>query len=271
MSQYKICIVGGAEGINAERAYGLARKVGEEIAKKGHVLITGATTGVPFEAAEAAKKVGGSNIGFSPAGSEVEHQKKFRLPMDPKIFDHIIYTEAGYAGRNMLMVRSADATIMIDGRVGTLNEFTVAFEENEIVGVLEGSGGTADLVRLILEKARKGSRKVIFDTDPVNKNCSSSIRSNQNRRIVRLFLLKLYQQRIIYSFFFNLFSDHFSRKIPAATSYHRRFQTQSRETYCRISSSSTRSNYQSFHFTLSLIRRRNSLTSKKFVAFNYSQ
>lgn len=167
MKRYKICIVGGSEGENARKAYLLARKVGKEIAKKGHILITGATHGVPFETAKAAKEAGGSNIGFSPAGTEIEHKKKFRLPMDSKIFDHIIYTEAGYAGRNLLMVRSSDATIMIDGRMGTLNEFTAAYEENEIVGVLEGSGGTADLVRRILDAAKKGQRKVIFDSDPV--------------------------------------------------------------------------------------------------------
>jgi hypothetical protein len=56
---------------------------------------------------------------------------------------------------------------MIDGRIGTLNEFTVAYEENEIVGVLEGSGGTADLVRQILNVAKKGQRKVILDSDPI--------------------------------------------------------------------------------------------------------
>lgn len=164
--KFKICVSGGSMGKHVQKAYPLARQVGREIGKRGHVLISGATTGVPYEAAKAAKKAGGSNIGFSPAGSEVEHKKKFRLP-DEGIFDHIIYTEAGYAGRNLLMVRSADATIMIDGRIGTLNEFTVAFEEGEIAGVLEGSGGTADEVRRILDVAKKGKRKVIFDRDPV--------------------------------------------------------------------------------------------------------
>jgi uncharacterized protein (TIGR00725 family) len=165
--KYKICIVGGSEGGNAHKATSLARQVGRALAKRGQILITGATTGVPFEAAKAAKAAGGANIGFSPAGTEAEHKKKLRLPMDPKIFDHIIFTEAGYSGRNLLMVRSSDATIMIDGRMGTLNEFTVAFEEDEVVGVLEGSGGTADLVRQILVVAKKGQRKVIFDSDPV--------------------------------------------------------------------------------------------------------
>lgn len=168
MKKYKICVSGGEEGKAAEKAYPLARQVGKEIAKRGHILVTGATSGVPYEAAKEAKKAGGANIGFSPAGSEVEHRKKYHLPADAKVFDHIIYAEFGYTGRNLLMVRSADATIVVDGRIGTLNEFTSAFEENEIVGVLEGSGGIADEIRHILAVANKGKRKVIFDSDPVS-------------------------------------------------------------------------------------------------------
>lgn len=165
--RYKICISGGAGGENAKKAYPLVRIVAREIAHRGHVLITGATNGVPYEAAKACKKAGGSNIGFSPAGTEQEHKLKYRLPMSPKIFDHIIYTEFGYSGRNLMMIRSADATIVIDGRIGTLNEFTSAFEEYEIVGVLEGSGGVADEIRRLVELAGKGRRKTIFEKDPV--------------------------------------------------------------------------------------------------------
>jgi len=65
------------------------------------------------------------------------------------------------------MVRSCDATIIIAGRIGTLNEFTCAFEENEIVGVLEGSGGIADEIRKIIKVAGKGKRKTFFETDAV--------------------------------------------------------------------------------------------------------
>ena len=167
MKKLKICVSGGQEGKNAEKAYPLARQIGQEVAKRGHVLITGATSGVPYEAAKAAKKASGSNIGFSPAGSEAEHEKKYHLPMGRKVFDYIVYAEFGYTGRNLLMVRSADATIIIDGRIGTLNEFTAAYEENKIVGVLEGSGGIADEIRRILDVAKKGKRKVIFEHDPV--------------------------------------------------------------------------------------------------------
>ncbi|MBN1263677.1 MAG: hypothetical protein JW991_04965 [Candidatus Pacebacteria bacterium] len=162
---YKICISGAAAG-HSQKAKDLAQVIGREVAKLGHVLVTGATVGVSFEAAKAAKKAGGIVVGFSPAGSEQEHVGRFRLP-ESKHFDYVVYTKSGYTGRNLLMVRSCDATIVISGRIGTLNEFTCAFEENEIAGVLEGSGGIADEISHILEVAKKGKGKVFFETDPV--------------------------------------------------------------------------------------------------------
>lgn len=164
MNKYKICVSGSAEDFTKEGAK-FAREVGRKIAEKGHIIVTGATHGIPHLAALAAKKAGGVSIGISPAASESEHKGKYLLPGD-RAFDYVIYTKAGYTGRNLLMVRSCDATIVIGGRVGTLNEFTCAFEENEIACVLENSGGISEIVRLILEKANKGKRKVFFETNP---------------------------------------------------------------------------------------------------------
>jgi uncharacterized protein (TIGR00725 family) len=161
---YKICISGSATGYD-KKAIPLAQAVGRAVAKKGYVLVTGATVGISFEAAKAAKKAGGIVVGFSPAGSEEEHVKRFGLP-ESRNFDYVIYTKSGYTGRNLLMVRSCDATIVIAGRIGTLNEFTCAFEENEIAGVLTGSGGMADEIERILRVAGKGMRKVFFESDP---------------------------------------------------------------------------------------------------------
>lgn len=161
---YKICVSGSAEG-QSEKAMKMAMEVGREIAREGHILVTGATKGVPFAAARGAKKEGGTVVGFSPAGSEKEHLQLYRLPHS-KWFDYVVYSKAGYTGRNLLMVRSCDATIVICGRIGTLNEFTCAFEENEIAGVLTGSGGVADEIERILVAANKGRRKVFFEGDP---------------------------------------------------------------------------------------------------------
>lgn len=165
MKQYKIAVSGSAEDYTKE-AEVAAKAVGEEIAKRGHIIVTGATRGIPHLAALAAKEAKGVSIGISPAASEAEHKEKYLLPGD-KAFDYVIYTKAGYTGRNLLMVRSCDATIIINGRMGTLNEFTCGFEENEIVGVMDATGGIAGLVREILKVANKGQRKVFFENDPV--------------------------------------------------------------------------------------------------------
>ncbi len=182
--KYKICISGSAAGQSPE-ATKLAAKVGEEIARQGQIVVTGATRGVSFAAAKAAKAAGGIVVGFSPAGSEEEHVRHYRLP-EGKYFDYVVYTKSGYTGRNLLMVRSCDATIVIAGRIGTLNEFTCAYEENEVVGVLEGSGGIADKIRLILAAAEKGERKVFFESDPVTIVSEAIRRVRADQRLTRL-------------------------------------------------------------------------------------
>jgi uncharacterized protein (TIGR00725 family) len=55
--------------------------------------------------------------------------------------------------RNTLVVRAADAVIMISGGIGTLNEITVAYEDKPTV-VLEGTGGWSDGIRDIAYKGK---------------------------------------------------------------------------------------------------------------------
>lgn len=163
--RYKIAVSGAAQ-INKciAGAQEISKKVGREIVRQGAILVTGATTGIPYWAAVGAKEAKGVSIGFSPAASELAHFKKYRLPID--CFDVIVYTGFGYSGRNLLMTRAADGVIVICGRMGTLNEFTIAFEDEKPIGVLEGFGGTADMVREILKKGYRGTKKTIYDKDP---------------------------------------------------------------------------------------------------------
>jgi uncharacterized protein (TIGR00725 family) len=162
---YKICISGAAETNHCgDHAVRMAEEMGAEIARRGYVLVTGATSGIPYRAAKGAKIAGGTVIGLSPAASKAAHVKTYRLPVD--YHDLIIYTGFEYSGRNLLLVRSSDATITICGRIGTLNEFTTAFEDGKPTGVLEGSGGTADMVRDILKESHRGMGKVVFASEP---------------------------------------------------------------------------------------------------------
>lgn len=161
----KIAVSGAAAGDTLTREnIREARELGREIAKAGAVLTTGATTGLPAYVGEGAKKAGGFVFGFSPATTKSEHVKKYRLPIN--YMDVIVFTGSGYAGRNLILTRSSDAVMVIGGRIGTLNEFTVAFEDKKVIGVLEDSGGISDELRHILKVGRRGQRHVIFDGDP---------------------------------------------------------------------------------------------------------
>jgi len=163
--KYKIA-VSGAAVINhcTADAKEISKKLGREIVQQGAILITGATTGIPYWSAVGAKEAKGVSIGFSPAASELAHLKKYKLPAD--VFDVIVYTGFGYSGRNLLMTRAADAVVVACGRIGTLNEFTIAFEDNKPIGVLEGLGGTADMIRDILKQGYRGTQHTIYDDDP---------------------------------------------------------------------------------------------------------
>lgn len=163
---YKIAISGAAETGHCGRdALQLTRELGRQTAFQGAVLLTGATTGAPYWAAIGAKDAGGFVIGLSPAVSEVEHVKKYRLPVD--YHDMIIYTGFGYAGRNLFLTRSADGVIFTCGRMGTVNEFTIAFEDAKPIGILTSAGWmTDDVIRKIITEAHRGSGKVVYDSDP---------------------------------------------------------------------------------------------------------
>lgn len=164
--KFKIAISGAAEtGHCGPNVLELTKELGREVSRQGAVLITGATTGAPYWAAIGAKETGGFVIGLSPASSETEHVKKYRLPVD--YHDMIVYTGFGYSGRNLFLTRSADAIIVSCGRIGTINEFTNAFEDNKPIGVLTGAGWVTDeIVQKIIEAAHRGSGKVVYDDDP---------------------------------------------------------------------------------------------------------
>jgi len=163
--KYKIVVSGAAElGLCCPNIKDLAEEIGREIARQGCILLQGATTGAPFFAAKGCKEEGGVSIGFSPANSEREHLKTYKLPTE--YCDLIVYTGFDYVGRNLILTKAADGVIVLCGRTGTLNEFTIAFETRTPTAVLRGSGGTADLIEQILARGYRPKTKIVFDADP---------------------------------------------------------------------------------------------------------
>jgi hypothetical protein len=128
------------------------------------IIETGATTGFPMYAALGAKDECGFSIGFSPASTEREHVEVYKLPLD--FMDVVVYTGFGYSGRDLILVRSCNAIVIGPGRIGTLNEFSVAFEDHRPIGILEGDWKTAEFLREIIEAAHRPSTNIVFDADP---------------------------------------------------------------------------------------------------------
>ncbi len=144
-----------------------AKELGREIARHGAVMINGATTGFPYYVAAGAKERKGICMGLSPAESEEEHVNVYRLPLD--YMDVITYTGFGYAGRDLLFTRSCDAIVLGPGRVGTIHEFTIAFEDKKPIGILQSPDWQTDeILKTIIEKSHRQAESgpIFFESDP---------------------------------------------------------------------------------------------------------
>ncbi len=161
----KIGVSGAAEtGYSGLEAFEKAKVLGREIARQGAIITTGATTGFPMYASMGAKDECGFSVGFSPAATEREHVETYKLPLD--YMDIVIYTGFGYSGRDLLFVRGSDAMVIGPGRVGTFNEFAVAFEDHRPIGILEGEWQTDEILRTMIEASHRPSDRIFFSPDP---------------------------------------------------------------------------------------------------------
>lgn len=93
----------------------LARETGQELAKAGHVVLSGGgRVGMMGELAAGARAAGGHTIGVIPqvlVGREVADREA----------DELILTE-DLAGRKTAMLAHADAFLVLPGGIGTLDE-----------------------------------------------------------------------------------------------------------------------------------------------------
>jgi uncharacterized protein (TIGR00725 family) len=166
----KIGVMGSAgDTLPADEAAVLNEKgeaLGRAIAARDVLLLTGATTGLPYAVGRAGREAGAFHIGISPAANEHEHAADYHLPTDA--CDAIIYTGFGLKGRNVVLVRSCDIVIFISGSMGSLNEFTIAHDEGRVIGCLTKTGGVADEAERLMELfSKKTGAVVLHGDDPV--------------------------------------------------------------------------------------------------------
>ena len=96
----------------------VAEGVGRELGKRGLTLICGGQGGVMEAACRGAKETGGQTIAILPGFSRRDANPYVDIP---------IVTGLGEA-RNIIVVRTAQAVIAVDGEYGTLSEIAYALK-----------------------------------------------------------------------------------------------------------------------------------------------
>jgi hypothetical protein len=163
--QMTVGVMGSAGGVIEPGVLKKARELGRSIARKGHVLITGACPGIPHECVLGAKEAGGIVVGVSPALNLEEHVTRYLSPT--RGYEAIIFTGSGLMGREIENIRSCDVVVFAGGRSGTLGEFAIAYDEGKVIGVLLGTGGiTAHIDEIIGMVDKSTSAEVFYDDDP---------------------------------------------------------------------------------------------------------
>lgn len=131
--QIQIAVLGSSKAITTPEAYNLAFEVGQEIAKKGALTLTGGGLGVMEAALKGAKKHKGNTLAIIPW----ENINKVN-----DYADVVVATGIGWS-RNSINLNSCDGAIIVGGGAGTLNEATYAYMMNKPLVALTPSGGIA--------------------------------------------------------------------------------------------------------------------------------
>lgn len=120
--QKKIIAVIGAG--NADRdLLAVAEEVGRLIAHNGAILVCGGLGGVMEAAAKGAKSGGGLTVGILPGFEKDDASPHIDVPIATGLRE----------GRNVLIVRSADALIAVGGEYGTLSEIALGLKTGKTV------------------------------------------------------------------------------------------------------------------------------------------
>ncbi len=173
--KFKIGVFGSAEG-DIEHIFKKARKLGEILATKNVIIITGACGGIPYQIVLSAHQKKGEIWGYSPYKDYKSHiegeidydnsiyKKLFFIPENIQAFRSILVARKY---RNVISCANCDAGIIVCGRWGTMNEFTNLFDMGKVIGILTGTGGVADELSNLTQKLHKTSKaKVLFSSSP---------------------------------------------------------------------------------------------------------
>lgn len=139
MTRLHVAVIGPGDPSPPHEA--AAEVVGEELARLGVVVVGGGLGGVMAAACRGAKAGGGTTVGLLPGLDRATANEWV---------DVAIPTGLG-EGRNVLVVRSADAVVALGGAYGTLSEVALALRAGvPVVGwrtwtLVDPAGSTVDI------------------------------------------------------------------------------------------------------------------------------
>lgn len=173
----KLAILGSASNIVSAENENLCKEAGEYLAQKKITVVTGGSHGIPGFVVKSAFEAGAETEVYSP-DEDVEQHNLRPDNLSLKYFKNHKFIP-GFTARSLEMMKNVDSVLVINGRIGTLSEFTIALEEGLNIGIIKGTGGIADHLEYIISIAKKEFKnKIIFDTDyktVIDKLCEQDL------------------------------------------------------------------------------------------------
>ena len=136
----RVAVVGAGSADGREER--LAVELGEHLAAAGAVVVTGGLGGVMAAASRGVRRAGGRTLAFLPGDDADQANPWVELPIPTGMGE----------GRNVLVVRAAEAVVAVGGEWGTLSEIAFARKIRRPVCLL-GRGPVAGLDLPCLDSA----------------------------------------------------------------------------------------------------------------------
>lgn len=159
MARHSLHVAVAAGGEADGDACRLAEEVGRELARRGAVVVTGGLGGAMEAACRGAKAEQGMTLGILPSDD--------RSDANPWV-DVAVPTGLG-EGRNLLVVRAADAVVAVEGEFGTLSEIALALRAGKpVIGLgtweLARNGRPVDAIVAVATPAEAAERALALAT-----------------------------------------------------------------------------------------------------------
>ncbi len=157
----KILVSGTWHPKTAEEYRSQAYEVGDLLAKRGHILVTGAGTGMSELVVNGYKQNKGEKYVAILTSKEQREAVGEELGPEP---DEIIETNMDYPSRNVELVKYCDAIIALPGSLGSLTEVIHAINDYGKSVVVLSIGPLADMIKHI-----PGVKEKVFLTENIKE------------------------------------------------------------------------------------------------------